>query len=656
MHLLIYVLTLLGLAIIVVLSPNCHAEHTDLPDIYRVRSGDTLSEIAHRFGVPTSSLRRLNNLSGDRIYSGQKLRLRPYSTLDGRICIVKRGDTLSDISLQYGLSVRTLKELNDLKSDVIYPNMKLIVVEDLEEEEQFEYVVKKGDSLYSISRKFNVGLDLLRQLNNINGKNIYPGQRLQLKPTSLDEAVHVVSQGDTLSEIAWKYRINISTLRKLNGIRGNKILVGQKLRLKASQTGIHMVERGDALWEIAQAYKMTVDEIKDLNGLSSDQIYPGQELKLRPTMSETYGRYTVKPGDYLTDIARLHQMDLSKLMQINNLSKSLIHPGDILKVKPILHRGRKWLKVSEINWETLINPQNNVKSIPAGNGPYYHTQPRSSRQRHRNYFEAPTLSPLNAYKRASALLNELDRVLTRMGRLSNYLEGWHFVLDPGHGGQDPGAIVKVRDGSGNRVYVVEDEYVYDIALRVYVLLRLHGAEATMTVLSPNHLIRGSSPPVKTFVNEKNEVYNSYEHAKSNNRKDWPKGGRNGNLYTRVSIAKKAFRGVPQNRRIFLSFHADVAPNMPQAPLVLYYRSRRGGIDSKSKNFAKALLPSLGAGAYSRGQNLGVLRNNPASLKILLELRNLAYTDHAWALRFEELRHRDAEKVVRGIVKYINSKT
>ena len=64
-----------------------------------------------------------------------------------------------------------------------------------------------------------------------------------------------------------------------------------------------------------------------------------------------------------------------------------------------------------------------------------------------------------------------------------------------------------------------------------------------------------------------------------------------------------------------------------------------------------MLPALGAGARVRGQPLGVLRNNPADVKVLIELRNLAYTDHAWALRFEHLRQRDAEKVVKGILDY-----
>ena len=47
----------------------------------------------------------------------------------------------------------------------------------------------------------------------------------------------------------------------------------------------------------------------------------------------------------------------------------------------------------------------------------------------------------------------------------------------------------------------------------------------------------------------------------------------------------------------------------------------------------------------------MLRNNPAGVKVLVELRNLAYVDHAWALRFEQLRHRDAEKVVKGALDY-----
>ena len=49
--------------------------------------------------------------------------------------------------------------------------------------------------------------------------------------------------------------------------------------------------------------------------------------------------------------------------------------------------------------------------------------------------------------------------------------------------------------------------------------------------------------------------------------------------------------------------------------------------------------------------MAVLRHNPAGVKALVEIRNLAYVDHAWALRFEQLRHRDAEKIVKGVLDY-----
>jgi len=257
-------------------------------------------------------------------------------------------------------------------------------------------------------------------------------------------------------------------------------------------------------------------------------------------------------------------------------------------------------------------------------------------------------TPFKNYQQAKKLWRIFETKVSCLSPASNALRGWHVVLDPGHGGLDPGAVVRALDGNGNAVYVVEDEYVYDMALRVYVLLRLHGANVTMTLLSPNHLIRYSDPPRVTFVNEKNEVYNSYQLNKSNKWRCWPNGE---NLCNRVNIARDVFRGVPKNRRIFLSLHADIEPASPEAVQVLYYKSRSRE-DSRSKAFAKQLLPALGAGAYIRGRNLCVLRDNPAYVSALIEIRNLAYTDHAWALRFEELRQRDAQKIVKAVLDYV----
>ncbi len=639
--------------------------------VYVVRSGDTLSEIALESGIPVSRIRELNGISGDRIYTGQRLKLvsERKSAKETSIHVVRKGESLWDIARKYNLRISEIKEINQLKSDVIRPGMRLALKvspekESVEkgkigeiEDELFEYRVRPGDSLSSIAKRFDVAVGLLKQLNGLKNNRIYAGQVLQLRPTSLDEAVHVVRSGETLSSIAFKYRMNVSHIRRLNAIEGSKILVGQELRLKGTKPHVHIVERGDALWEIAQAYGMTVAALKQLNGLTSDRIYPGQELQLGVGPATSFAIYTVKKGDYLGRIARLHQMSVPDLKRLNSMRTALIHPGDQLKVNPLLKKGREWLKIKEINWEDLMGSSGGLKKISIGNGPYYGSRPKVSRQKNRRYYESARNSLWNTYKRAQKLQAAFDRKISQMGRLSDSLKGWHIVLDPGHGGLDPGAVVANLDGNGDKVYVVEDEYVYDIALRVYVMLKLHGAQVTLTLLSPNHLIRHSDPPVQTFVNEKNEVYNSRSYNRGNKRNHWPKGGRKGNLSQRVRIAESAFKNVPKNRRIFLSFHADIDHSAPNVPLVLYYQNMRTRKpDRLSKHFAKKIQSFLGAGTVIRGQSLYVLRNNPASISVMLEMRNLAYTDHAWALRFEELRQRDAEKVVRGLVEYVNGKS
>ena len=632
------------------------------PIVHVVKRGDTLSEIAARYRVSQEQIKRWNKLRSNRIYAGQSLKVRP-PVKSGDWYRVRRGDTLSKIARRFAVPVYKLKAINQLERDVIHVGQKLYLQKtaaparsaaiDDNDEEPSEYTVRRGDTLSKIALRFDVGLGFLRQINKLKSDLIRPGQKLRLRASRLEEAVHVVKEGETLTEIAQRYRVSVSQLQRLNALVGDRILIGQKLRLKDAASTVHIVERGDALWEIARAYGISVYRLKILNGLRSNRIYPGQELKLysdrklepsaAPASGPRLATYVVKRGDYLAQIARLHQMSVAEITRINKLKKNaVIHPGDRLKVRPM-----RWVELSEINWDDLQIRRSDTPKITSDNGPYYFSRPRNKRQPSKKYYEEHPSSPRQTYRQAARLWREFERKVGRMGRLSSRLEDWHIVLDPGHGGLDPGALVSARDGNGKRLYVVEDEYVFDIALRVYVLARLHGAQVTMTLLSPNHLIRQSDPPAQTFVNEKNEVYNWAAYNQTNKLSAWPHGG---NLETRVRIARQAFANAPRGRRIFLSLHADSEPKAPEAPLVLYYKSSKSGrVDRVSRQFALSLLPALGAGAHVRGQGLGVLRNNPADVKVLIEVRNMAYRDHVWALRFEDLRHRDAEKVVRGLL-------
>ena len=625
---------------------------------YIVRSGDTLSQIAHRHGLTSADLRRLNNLTGDRIRPGQRLRLRTEPKKPARY-VVRPGDTLSEIAVAHGTTTAELLRLNAISGDAIRAGQSLRLGGEVPRGSATpeNYMVRRGDTLSEIAVRFDVEPGLLRQLNDLEDDRIRVGQRLRLRPSPKQASIHVVLPGQTLYQIAALYEIDLGRLRHLNGLEGDLIRPGQKLRLRPTPSTVHVVERGDALWEIARAYGLSVADLKALNRLQGNSIYPGQRLLLGQDRRPRLASYTVVRGDNLSEIAQLHQMSVAELRRLNDLSGMVIHPGQRLKVRPLLGRpgglDPSQLDPSRIPWERLLVDVAGLRRIALENGPYYGQRPRARRQPSRQYAEKHPPSPLRTYRQARKLWDRFEGEVGRLGRLGNDLAGWHFVLDPGHGGIDPGAIVRTIAGDGTRLYVVEDEYVYDITLRAYVLLRLHGAKVDITMLSPNHLIRRTEPATQTFVHQQNEVFNSFALNRSNHPRQWPTGNSRG-LKARVQITRDALRKAPKGRTIFLSFHADHDPNSPQAPLVLYYE-RRGKRDDASRRFARALLPALGAGARARGQSLAVLRGNPASVKVLVEVANLAYVDHAWALRFEQHRQREAEKVVRGVLDYVRRK-
>ncbi len=573
---------------------------------------------------------------------------------DPRIHVVRRGESLSTIAQRYHTTVRTLREWNELSGNRILIGQELRVPTDGRE----YVIVRRGDTLAKISRRHGVPVDLLRQLNRTHRDRIYVGQKLKLRPSHRDEVVHVVERGQTLIEIAKSHGLSLAELRELNGIRGDRIYPGQSIRLREVAQEIHVVERGDALWEIARAYGMSVDALKKLNGLRGNRIYPGQELRIRrsgdhPTPDAVY---VVRRGDTLGEIAQLHQMSLAELRRKNSLRGNVIHPGQQLKVRPLLGGTDRSeiATLEEVPWNDLLPRIDAVPAIALENGPYYYRHPTAKVQSSDHYLEAPTRRPASTYARAEALWKAFEKRVESLGYLSHTLDGWHVVLDPGHGGLDPGAIVESVDGNGNPTYVVEDEYVFDVALRTYVLLKLHGADVDLTLISPNHLIRGNEPATATFVHEQNEVFHSGSINRQNRSSSWPRGGPQG-LKRRRDLAATFFRSTAPGRRIFVSLHADNAPAAPEAKSVLFYQDRRRR-DRASERFAKALLPALGAGSRVRGQNLGVLRGNPADVAVLIEVRNVAYQYEAWALRFEQLRQRDAEKIVKGILDWVGHRS
>src|SRR3990172_2052538 len=181
---------------VVRVSPN-------LSDInnYVVKKGDTLSMIASKYRVSVRELKSVNDMRDDKVKVGMRIII-PNSNLsknvesktpvisDNNNYVVKKGDTLSMIASKYRVSVRELKSVNDMRGDKVKVGMRLIIPnsnlsKNVESKtpvisDNNKYVVKKGDSISSIAKRYGVSQVELKRANNIKGNTIESGQLLRV--------------------------------------------------------------------------------------------------------------------------------------------------------------------------------------------------------------------------------------------------------------------------------------------------------------------------------------------------------------------------------------------------------------------------------------------------------------------------------------------
>ncbi|WP_372697902.1 LysM peptidoglycan-binding domain-containing protein [Arthrobacter sp. JSM 101049] len=331
------------------------------------------------------------------------------ATAAARTVTVKSGDTLSGIAHRHDVSLSTILKANDLKaSDLIFPGQKIKLSASAAPAAKKSshrqasgsaksYTIKSGDTLSGIAHAHHMSLASLLKANKLKASElIYPGQKLRLsggpvaaaaspakKSTSSTASTssstartYTIKSGDTLSGIAHAHHMSLSSLLKSSGLNSSTtIYPGQKIRISggsaapakaasstsrpvkvSSSTGTssYTVQSGDTLSGIAHAHHMSLSSLLKSSGLkSSTTIYPGQKIRLSgtstagaktsapakttaPAKSSGTAKkttYTVKSGDTLSGIAAEAGMGLSELLEANHLSKSsVIHPGQELKI------------------------------------------------------------------------------------------------------------------------------------------------------------------------------------------------------------------------------------------------------------------------------------------------------------------------------------
>lgn len=199
--------------------------------------------------------------------------------------VVKKGDSLWSIARANGLTVDELKSLNNLSSNVLHVGDTLLISSADSTGDNGNdnyYVVKSGDTLWSIARKYNLSVNELKALNNLSSNALSVGQRLIVGKESSND--YVVSAGDTLWAIARKFNVSIDDIKALNNLSSNNLSIGMTLKIplysnkQNEETNVYVVKSGDSLWSIARMFNSTIDEIKSLNGLKSNVLRIGQRL------------------------------------------------------------------------------------------------------------------------------------------------------------------------------------------------------------------------------------------------------------------------------------------------------------------------------------------------------------------------------------------
>ena len=199
--------------------------------------------------------------------------------------VVKKGDSLWSIARANGLTVDELKSLNNLSSNVLHVGDTLLISSadsTGDDGNDNYYVVKSGDTLWSIARKYNLSVNELKALNNLSSNALSVGQRLIVGKESSND--YVVSAGDTLWAIARKFNVSVDDIKALNNLSSNNLSIGMTLKIplysnkQNEETNVYVVKSGDSLWSIARMFNSTVDEIKSLNGLKSNVLRIGQRL------------------------------------------------------------------------------------------------------------------------------------------------------------------------------------------------------------------------------------------------------------------------------------------------------------------------------------------------------------------------------------------
>lgn len=199
--------------------------------------------------------------------------------------IVKKNDNLYDIAKEYNTTVGILKALNNLSSNILQVGQILKLPTSLVEEtipgDYLIYTIKKGDNLYSIAKNYNITLDELINFNQQGSTLLHIGEQLLIpinnQTNNNNNIQYVIKPGDTLYNIAKRYNTNVDEIKRINNLNTNMLKIGETILIPGtSNYQTYVIRTNDTLEGIALRYNTTVENIMKANNLLTDDVTVGQ--------------------------------------------------------------------------------------------------------------------------------------------------------------------------------------------------------------------------------------------------------------------------------------------------------------------------------------------------------------------------------------------
>lgn len=281
----------------------------------------------HRIRVPAGTGYRFRAayaaLEPDKVFPEQRSFFHEYT--------VQRGENLGLIAQRHNIAVSTIKRINNLDSNLLRPGQTLKIPS--QEGEPLEKALAEVEIPYSWA-------EMERRKKAGEARRI-AAAKAERERRARQTHTHIVARGEYLGKIAQRYGTSVAAIKQANGMRGNTLRIGQRLKIPARSNSAaarpgstYKVSSGDTLSEIAARYNTSVAALKSQNDIASARsLRSGQKIKIPSGSKSGHITHKVTRGQTVASIARKYNSSVNAIKAANNLANAnSIRVGQVLKV------------------------------------------------------------------------------------------------------------------------------------------------------------------------------------------------------------------------------------------------------------------------------------------------------------------------------------